>query len=192
MTTPALPENRWIGVWSPESMRRVVDGYGRVVAQSGDTAALNDYANIDVSILPFLAYQEHAYGYFIGGTESQRREALKMAREMNRLVGTEAALQNLMDQNFTVGSITYLEQTLEGTPYLRHKFVDIDIMQPPGELIDADLAEYLGQAVRETLPYTLELRRVNITSVLSITEKEYVGVFGIARGWIVDGEKWPS
>ena len=191
MTTPVLPENRWIGVWSPESMRRVVDGYGRVVAQSGDTAALNDYANIDVSILPFLAYQEHAYGYFIGGTESQRREALKMAREMNRLVGTETALQLLLDQNFTVGSITYLDQTLEGTPYLRRKFVDIDIVQPPGEPIDPDLAEYLSQAVRETLPYTLELRRVNITSVIEIVERHYIISRGYARGYIVDGETWP-
>ena len=191
MTTPVLPENRWIGLWSPESMRRVVDGYGRVVAQSGDTAALNDYDDIDVSILPFLAYQEHAYGYFIGGTESQRREALKMAREMNRLVGTEAALQLLMDQNFTVGAINYLDQTMEGTPYLRHKFVDIDIVQPPGEPIDPDLAEYLSQAVRETLPYTLELRRVNITSVIEIVERHYIISRGYARGYIVDGETWP-
>ena len=191
MTTPALPETRWIGVWSPESMRRVVDGYGRVVAQSGDTAALNDYANIDVSILPFLAYQERAYGYFIGGTESQRREALKMAREMNRLVGTEAALQLLLDQNFTVGLIRYLDQTTEGTPYLRHKLVDIDIVQPPGEPIDLDLAEYLSQAVRETLPYTLELRRVNITSVIEIVERHYIISRGYARGYIVDGETWP-
>ena len=191
MTTPALPESRWIGLWSPESMRRVVDGYGRVVAQSGDTAALNDYDDIDISILPFLAYQEHAYGYFIGGTESQRREALKLAREMNRLVGTEAALRLLLDQNFTVGLIRYLDQTLEGTPYLRHKFVDIDIVQPPGEPIDPDLAEYLSQAVRETLPYTLELRRVNITSVIEIVERHYIISRGYARGYIVDGEQWP-
>ena len=191
MTTPALPENRWIGLWSPEAMRRMVDGYGRVVAASGDTAALNDYDDIDISILPFLAYQEHAYGYFIGGTESQRREALKMAREMNRLVGTERALALLMDQNFTVGSIRYLDQTTEGTPDLRHKFVDIDIVQPPGEPIGADLAEYLSQAVRETLPYTLELRRVNITSVIQIVERHYIISRGYARGYIVDGEAWP-
>ena len=191
MTTPALPENRWIGLWSPESMRRVVDGYGRVVAQSGDTAALNDYDDIDASILPFLAYQEHAYGFFIGGTESQRREALKLAREMNRLVGTEASLQLLLDQNFTVGLIRYLDETLEGTPYLRHKRVDIDIVQPPGEPIDPDLAEYLSQAVRETLPYTLELRRVNITSVIEIVERHYIISRGYARGYIVDGEQWP-
>ena len=191
MTTPALPEGRWIGVWSPPAMRAVADGYGVVVARSGDTAALNDYANIDVSILPFLAWQEHAFGYFIQGTESQRREALRQARELNRLVGTEGAVSLLMDLNFTEGSIRYLDQTLEDTPYLRHKFVDVDIVQPPGQPIDPALAEYLSQVVRNAIPYTLELRRVNITSVLEIVERHYIISRGFARGYIVDGAKWP-
>ena len=191
MTTPTLPEDRWIGIWSPEAMRRLADGYGVVVARSGDTAALNDYAEIDVSILPFLAYQEHAYAYFIGGTESQRREALKQARELNRLVGTEGALQLLMDINFTRGSIRYLDETTEGTPYLRRKNVDVDILQPPGEPITPDLANHLRRAVEQTIPYTLQLRRVNITGVLEITERHYIATRGVARGWIVDGERWP-
>ena len=192
MTTPVLPEDRWIGIWAPESMRRTADGYGVVAAQSGDTAALNDYADVDVSVLPFLAYQEHAYGFFIGGVESQRREALRLARELNRLVGTEAALDELMDLNFTVGMIRYLDQTTEGTPYLRHKFVDIDIVQPPGQPLGAELVEYLGRVVRETLPYTLELRRVNVIGTLEIIERDYVAVLARAHAWIVSGgEIWP-
>lgn len=191
MTTPVLPEDRWIGIWAPESMRRVADGYGVIVARSGDTAALNDYGAIDASILPFLAWQEHAFGYFIEGTESQRREALRQARELNRLVGTEGAMDLLMDLNFTMGQIRFLDQTTEGTPYLRHKFVDVDIIQPPGVSIDPALAEYLSQAVRDALLYTLELRRVNITGVIEIVERHYIATRGYARGYIVDGERWP-
>ena len=191
MTTPTLPEDRWIGIWAPESMRRAADGYGVVVARSGDTAALGDYDNIDASILPFLAYQENAFGYFINGTESQRREALRQARDLNRLVGTEGAMALLMDLNFTTGRIRYLDQTMEGTPYRRHKFVDVDIIQPPGEPINPALAEYLSQVVAQALPYTLQLRRVNITGVIEIVERHYIISRGYARGYIVDGDQWP-
>ena len=190
MSAPILPEERWQGLWSPTPMERLVDGYAQAVATSGATPPLTDYADVDESLLPFLAWQSHAIGFYAEGSETQRREALHLARRLNRLLGTEAALDLLGEINNTTIRLRYLAETTEGTPYLRHKNVDVDIVQPPAEAIDGDLLEYLRHACVACIPYTLQLRRVNLLSVITITERTYITTRGTARGWIVGGEQW--
>ena len=194
MTTPTLPAERWIGLWSPEPMRRLVDGFATAVALSGDTAKITDYDAIAASILPFLAWQNHAVAYNPGGSESQRREALRCGRELNRLTGTEGAVNLLGEINFSDMMLRYLPETDEGTAYPRHKNVDVDVIQPPGEAVGPELQEYLRRAIDAALPFTLQLRRVNLIGVITITEKDYLHVRGTARGWIVatpeGNEQW--
>ena len=67
----------------------------------------------------------------------------------------------------------------------------MDIVQPPAEIVDGNLLEYLRHACVACIPYTLQLRRVNLTSVIQIAERDYVTTRGTARGWIVGGEQWP-
>ena len=191
MSVPVLPEDRWQGIWSPEPMRRLADGYGVVAARSGETPPLNDYDAIDVSILPFLAWQNHAVAYYVNGSETSRREALRLVRELNRLQGTEGGIDVLISIHNTRGRVVFLAQTYEGTPYLRRKNVDVVIEEPPGETVGADLLGFLFQTMAKMLPYTLQLRRVLVTSALHVAERHYVATRGIDRGWIVDGEQWP-
>ena len=191
MTAPVLPEGRWQGLWSPPPLERLVDGYAVAAAISGATSPLTDYAHVARAVLPFLAWQNRAFAYNPSSIASLQRSALAGARELNCLVGTERALDLLAEALFTKITLRYLAETYEGTPYLRHKNVDVDIEHPPGEPLTAYLQEFMRHAITLALPYTLELRRMNIISVITWTEKEYVTTRGFARGWIVDGEQWP-
>ena len=186
-TTPY--EDRWVGLWSPEVMQRIVDGFGIVLTQSGQTSKLNDYDNIHRSILPFLAYQEHAIAFYTGGnSEDIKRNSLKRSRELNRLIGTEEALAILGEINNTTIEIEYLDWTYDDNSnvpenlhytnvsnndktaaphneYLKRQNVDINIIQPPGEVLDQNLVTHFRTVVERCLPYTLKLRRVNIAAV---------------------------
>ena len=100
----ALPENRWAGIFAPTPMRVLGDSITMVL---GDRVArpTNDYAQIDASLLPFLAWQTQALGYDPDGTDAQHREALVQARRLHTLVGTREAFNLLMTVLQTQGEV---------------------------------------------------------------------------------------
>ena len=114
MTAPILPENRWQGIWSPEPMERLVDGFAKAAATSGATSPLNDYAHVARALLPFLAWQNRAIAFNPDGIESLQRSALAESRELNRLVGTEQALDILATALSTRITLVYLPRPTRG------------------------------------------------------------------------------
>ena len=73
----------------------------------GDRVArpTNDYAQVDESLLPFLAWQTQALAFDPDGTVPQQREALVQARRLHTLIGTQEAFDLLMDVFQTTGDL---------------------------------------------------------------------------------------
>ena len=102
-----LPAERWNGIWSPTPMRLLVDAMSQLLIQM-TAARPNQWASIDASLLPLLAWQHAANAYDPTGTEPARREAIARAREVHVLGGTELAYDLLLLINQTVGRLDYV------------------------------------------------------------------------------------
>ena len=80
MTTQSLPSERWLRVQSFPPMEAVTDAWAQLLDRR--VAAKNDYANLDASILPLLAWEKQAIAYDPGGSEFNHREALRRNKEL--------------------------------------------------------------------------------------------------------------
>ena len=159
-----LPAGRWAGLWSPPAMEALVDGLITALAYEPRAVASLDYAHIPDSALPHLAWYLSAVAYDIEGPVEARRRAVSTARQLARLIGTEAALDLLWEVNGTTGSLTYLPRTRQDTPYLRYADVAVEVVAPLGRRVDEAYRGYMRRAVEACLPFTLQLRRLTITA----------------------------
>ena len=83
-----------------------------------------------------------------------------------------------------MGEIRYLPRTTEGTPYLRYKNIEIDIVQPPGRAGDTDFIEYITRAVMEVIPFALEIKKINIIAPVELFEYQHVGHYAQEWAWV--------
>ena len=164
---------RWFGVQSFPATRVLVDTVGEILADY-QIADWDDYDNLPEALLPIVAYANDAIAFDPSGTVEQKRAALKRNDELQAAIGTEDGFQILMSINQSEGTIRYQPAvTVDGQgPFLRD--IELDIALPPGRVGDTGLAQYLVRASRRTLPYTLNIQRINILSSYRATF--YVGV----------------
>ena len=106
LSTPSIsldgqPEARWNGIWAPVPMQVVVDGASQMLNRYH---AYLDYDRCHPSVLPVLAWQEDAIAFDPDAPVPRQRVALKQARRLHTLIGTEAAFHILMEINATVGN----------------------------------------------------------------------------------------
>lgn len=160
MTTPVvLPENRWSGVYAPEPMRRLVDGFALAAAQRL-AYPFFDLDNQPVNLLPFLAWQFDADAFDLEGQPANQRLAIRNARLLNGYVGTEEAFTVFLGTNLAVGEIEYNQ----GLTPLRDVSVDLYITPPPGRVGDARFLAYVVRVARRLFHYTLGVNAVHILS----------------------------
>ena len=164
---------RWFGVYAPTPMRVLVDTVGEILAEY-QIADWDDYDNLPEALLPIVAYANDAIAFDSSGTVEQKRAALRRNDELQAAIGTEDGFQILMSINQSEGTIRYQPAVMvDGQgPFLRD--IELDIALPPGRVGDTGLAQYLVRASRRTLPYTLNIQRINILSSYRATF--YMGV----------------
>ena len=97
-----LPEERWNGIRTYPPMEIGVDKWTDIMAMRL-AHPLNDYDNVDPSLLPLLAWQNGAVAFDPGGTEEQQRLALKNARRLSLAQGSDLAFDILCESNGVVG-----------------------------------------------------------------------------------------
>ena len=102
---PDLPFERWSRLWAPAPMQTAVDFWPGWFAGFGVTL---DPDLIDASLLPALALGLDAFAFDHDGPATQQRRALRFARQLHALVGTEAAFDLLMELNATSGVLRYI------------------------------------------------------------------------------------
>ena len=165
---------RWFGVYAPTPMRVLVDTVGEILSEY-QIADWDDYDNLPENLLPIVAYANDAIAFDPSGTVEQKRAALRRNDELQAAIGTEDGFQILMSINQSEGTIRYQPAvTVDGQgPFLRD--IELDIALPPGRVGDTGLAQYLVRASRRTLPYTLNIQRINILSSYRATF--YMGVY---------------
>ena len=102
---PDLPEERWARLWAPAPMQTAVDFWPGWFQQFNATL---DPATIDPSLLGALAIGLDAFAFDHDGPVTQQRRALRFAKHLHSLVGTEAAFDLLMELNATTGVLRYI------------------------------------------------------------------------------------
>ena len=102
---PDLPEERWARLWAPAPMQTAVDFWPDWFQQF---AVSLDPTLIDASLLPALAVGLDAFAFDHDGPVTQQRRALRFAKRLHALVGTEAAFDLLMELNATTGVLRYI------------------------------------------------------------------------------------
>ena len=102
---PDLPDERWARLWAPAPMQTAVDFWPGWFAAFAVTL---DPDLIDASLLPALALGLDAFAFDHDGPGTQQRRALRFAKQLHALVGTEAAFDLLMELNATSGVLRYI------------------------------------------------------------------------------------
>lgn len=102
---PDLPPERWSRLWAPAPMQTAVDFWPGWFAMFAVTL---DPDLIDPSLLPALALGLDAFAFDHDGPVTQQRRALRFAKRLHALVGTEAAFDLLMELNATTGVLRYI------------------------------------------------------------------------------------
>ena len=188
MTTPQwiddLDPERWAWTWIGYLPRRVLtDAFAEAMA-ARQGALFNDFDNLDPSALPFRAYDLDAIGWELGGTVQAQRNALKRARELNDLIGTEAAFYILLEMNRCTGYHEY--RPTGAKPGAAYTGVECYVTPPIDRAFDNDFLLYITDRCRRVWPFTLEVIAVHVLTTSN------ANVYMQTAGYTKSYSGWPG
>ena len=175
---PDLDEDRWYWLWEGLQARQIITETFADELARHPIAPLRDADRQEGSMLDALAYQNAAIAYYQAAPINVRRAAVREARRLNNLVGSERAYSLMLQILQMAGWATY--DVVDG----RRKAVNLFFSPPEWE--DEEFRAWFIATVAKMWPLDLDVG--SVTTVQQSSSQMYAYAWHFGKGY----SGWPE